>query len=289
MELPSRYHIQSAQRCARLIGLDAATVDEIESAFRSAATQGMFRVQDLRSGRSLLEALQLLRRERETLYPDAALLEFGKCSEDEAMQISFTRLMETVHPIWLASAIEGSTIIDEYIPTKVAQYFDDVFLDLDRRESILLAVSQKFDSDRLSAIGLQGELAVLNACREYLEQAGRQDLRDGVVHVSKISDQLGYDIVSPTLDDRRVRMEVKSTRSLKDYAVYISRLEAAVGRADDDWRLVFCRIQSDNSEIVGHCSFSAIEDQMPIDQTPGEWSVTRLQLSMGSLQAGVPL
>ena len=289
MELPSRYHVQSAQRCARLIGLDAARIEDVESAFHSAATHGMFRLQDLRSGRRLLESLQLLRCDQDTLYPDPALLEFGRCSLDEAAQLSFTRLMEATQPIWLASAIEGNSIIDEYIPTKVTRYLEDVFSDMDRRELILLAVGQRYDPDRMGVIGLQGELAVLAACREYLEQSGRRELRDSVIHVSKISDQLGYDIVSPTLDDRRARIEVKSTASLKDHSVYISRLEAAVGRADRDWRLVFCRAQSTETEIVGHCSFSAIEDQIPTDRAPGEWSVARLQLSVLSLEPGVPL
>ena len=289
MRLPSRYCIQSAQRCARLIGLEAVHRDEVESSFRSAATQGMYRIQDLRSGQSLLEALRLVRRDRETIYPDAALLEFSKCGEDEAIQISLIRLLQATHPIWLTSAIQDGIVVYEYVPTLVADYFDSVLSDLNRREAILLAVGYKHDADRLREIGIQGELAVLDACRKHLAQAGRQDLSDDVIHVSMISDQLGYDIVSPTVDGRRVRIEVKSTGSFTDYAVYISRLEARMGHADEDWRLVFCRNRPDDTHIVGHCSFSAIAPQLPYDRPPGQWSSTRLQLGVLSLQPGVPL
>lgn len=289
MQLPSRYCIQSAQRCARLIGLEAVHGDEVESSFRSAATQGMYRIQDLRSGQSLLEALRLVHRDRETIYPDAALLEFSKCSEDEAIQISLTRLLQATPPMWLTSAIQDGTVVYEYMPTLVVDYFDSVLSDLSRREALLLAVGCKYDADRLREVGLQGELAVLDACRKRLAQAGRQDLCNEVIHVSMISDQLGYDIVSPTVDGRRVRIEVKSTGSLTDYAVYISRLEAQMGHADEDWRLVFCRNRRDETHIVGHCGFSAIAPQLPCDRPPGQWSSTKLQLGILSLQPGIPL
>lgn len=289
MKLPSRYCVQSAQRCARLIGLNPVAIDAMESSFHSAVTQGMYRAQDLRSGQDLLEQLQLVSRDSNTLYPDVSLMEFGRCSEDEAIRIALAHLLQEEPPVWLASAVEDDTIIYEYIPTEVTLYLDSILPDIARREAIVLAAARKYDHERLQQIGLEGELAVLDACRDYLTQAGREDLVNDVIHVSQISDQLGYDIVAPTLDGGTVRIEVKSTATIANYAAYISRLEAVIGNADQDWRLVFCQLVHGEAEVIGHCSFNEIEYQLPLDRLPGEWSSTKLQLRPIALQPGVPL
>jgi hypothetical protein len=75
-------------------------------------------------------------------------------------------------------------------------------------------------------LGLAGEEAVLRGECEALTLAGRRDLAERVLHVSKLEgDGAGYDIKSYTPDGEEKFIEVKTTRGDEQTAFYLSRNE----------------------------------------------------------------
>jgi hypothetical protein len=117
---------------------------------------------------------------------------------------------------------------------------------------------------------------VVDLSRQDLARAGRPDLAALVQRVSLISDQLGYDVVAPTLRGKVRRMEVKTTsRSAQThFEVYLSRNEAAVAVRDPSWTLVLCQAcDSSRAEVVGWCRANAFAPVLPSDKHPrGRWT-----------------
>src|SRR5688500_16852398 len=77
----------------------------------------------------------------------------------------------------------------------------------------LLAMGRRFSDADAKRTGDLAEAHVTEACRAQLIEAGRDDLAARVRRVSLTSDQLGYDITAPRLDDSTRRIEVKGTRA----------------------------------------------------------------------------
>ena len=84
-------------------------------------------------------------------------------------------------------------------------------------------------------IGAAGEEIVLQECRAALSALGRADLAVRARRVSLISDQLGYDIVAPSVAGGGWRIEVKTTRTSAVLAkIILTRNEARVGLKDEE-------------------------------------------------------
>jgi hypothetical protein len=144
--------------------------------------------------------------------------------------------------------------------------------------------------DRI-AIGLAGELAVVEQCRTELMELRRHDLADGVQQVSLISDSLGYDILAPSLGPQPRRLEVKTasgqgSRSL--FRFFISRNEYDVGRRlQAEWSLVACRLDGDEVVIVGWTRASSLHVYLP-DDGSGRWTEALVQFPVSALIPGIP-
>lgn len=75
-------------------------------------------------------------------------------------------------------------------------------------------------------LGSLGELFILKNEVKILKDAGREDLANKVIHVSKEQgDGIGYDILSYDLDGNEKKIEVKTTRDKETRPFYITRNE----------------------------------------------------------------
>jgi hypothetical protein len=108
--------------------------------------------------------------------------------------------------------------------------------------------------------------------------------------VSLISDQLGYDVVSPDLVGHDARLEVKTTRQPAgaDAWIFLSRNEARAGSRDSRWRLVLCSIApGDAVTVIGSCAYPVIDAFLPEDSARGKWEACRLMLPTDALDPGL--
>jgi hypothetical protein len=84
------------------------------------------------------------------------------------------------------------------------------------------------DDARNRALGLAGELLVLQYEQDMLRRQHRPDLADKVQHIShREGDGAGYDILSYTADGTEKYIEVKTTTGGADSAFYMTRHEVA--------------------------------------------------------------
>lgn len=84
-------------------------------------------------------------------------------------------------------------------------------------------------------LGLAGELIVLQAEKANLENAGRSDLAERVLHVSVVEgDGAGYDIKSFSTDGEIKYIEVKTTKGSINTEFFMSPNEIAFSKAKSD-------------------------------------------------------
>jgi hypothetical protein len=144
------------------------------------------------------------------------------------------------------------------------------------------------DDSLKSELGLLGEKFVLNELQNNLDI----DLRSQIKHASLLDDGLGYDIESPSSNESRgtVYLEVKTTsRPGQHFDFYISRNEASVGSRLRQWHLVFVKVDNQIPQLLGHCPYSEISQQLPIDRSPGfEWQSTSCRINPRDLFLGLP-
>jgi hypothetical protein len=152
-------------------------------------------------------------------------------------------------------------------------------------------LANRVDPSTRSELGTLGERFVAEAARSQLRELGRTDLAVKVRHVSLISDQLGYDVVTPRVSGDVLRLEVKTTRraTSQQTRVFISRNEAKVALRDSAWRLVVCRDSGEGQfDFVGWCRGSALSALLPKDAPRGRWESAVLTLGAGCLEKGFP-
>ena len=171
------------------------------------------------------------------------------------------------------------------------QTLSEIVPDPVQREAILLALGNRFDPTAATQTGTIGEEFVVSECRSLLRSAGYEDLACKVQRVSLISDQLGYDVVAPTISGGSRRMEVKTTsRGGEVVEVIITRNEVRVGLRDPSWALVVCRVIPDGSvHPVGWCRGSVLRPLLPTDVHPhGHWLAVGITLTSDLLSDGLP-
>ena len=136
----------------------------------------------------------------------------------------------------------------------------------------------------------QGENAVAESCRAFLEEQGHPDLARSVRRVSLISDALGYDITAPNLAGRQCRLEVKCYRG-RYPEFYITRNEFEVGLTLPRWYLVLCRSTQDSVPgVVGWTTLAPMSERMPVDaDRSARWQVARIRVDESDLRPGLPL
>jgi hypothetical protein len=233
----------------------------------------------------------LLTLRNQTVEADPRLLALRNVSPAESLELLAALILEAAPPLWVAAVTEGPDIAIEVIPDADLTALLETIPDPERREQILLALARRFDDSENIRLGETGEAAVVAHCVERLSALGRPDLCSAVTRVSLISDQLGYDVVSPSVCGTKWRIEVKTTRrSRSPLAINISRNEAKVGLADRGWALVACRVNEEGVvRIIGWAQGELLRDHLPADlPARGEWTSARLFIDEIDLSPDIP-
>lgn len=268
--------MRAALRAGALIDRFGSPIPEARLEYLLYPSDALFPPDDLLVGQGLLSDCGLLEEEADGLVPTVRLRALLSLEAGRGAEILFE----------IASRRLGIPPSDSTeLSTAEAAAFDP-----DRRERLLLARRLTFDMTQDSALGLRGENHIVDEARAGLMRLGRPDLADRVQRVSELSDQLGYDIVAPTLTGVR-RLEVKTSgRTTADtFHLFLSRLEYEVGMADPSWALVACRVGSDEVvSTVGWCRAGAIEALLPGDTAAAQWVTIEISFPLAAFEPGLP-
>lgn len=290
--LPTIHLLRSALRAASICDASGVETAIIHQSYLRLPTGGMYHYEDLEKGERLLIQCGLLTSNGTVLYPSEQLRVLCGLPSDEASQVLLALAAQQSPPLWLNIAVRGEAVWSELISDADEHILSQVIPDPDQREAFLLALANRFQSAPATRLGEMGECAVVNLSRQELASAGRSDLAALVQRVSLISDQLGYDVVAPTLRGKPRRMEVKTTSQAAQthFEVYLSRNEAAVALRDPSWALVLCQTcDAARAEVVGWCRADAFAPVLPSDKhLRGRWTQAKIQLDRGALKEGLP-
>jgi hypothetical protein len=273
---PSTHLVKAALRAGALIDRHGSPIPSARLEYLLHTSDALFPPDDLLVGQRLLSDCGLLKEESDGLVPSESLRTLLALEPERAAEILFEIASRQLgirpsEPAELRPA-EGATFGSE------------------ARERLLLARRLTFDQTQSSALGLRGEAHVVDEARADLVRLGRADLAERVQRVSELSDQLGYDIVAPTLNGVR-RLEVKASgrTGANTFHLFLSRLEFEVGMRDPSWALVACRVDADEVfAIVGWCRAAAIEPLLPSDTAAAEWVTVEISLPLASFEPGLP-
>ena len=184
----------------------------------------------------------------------------------DGVRLLYFVILEAAIPLWVLSVTGyGEVVHDELIPDYEKTILLELYDAREAREAFLLALARKFDSKSRARMGLEGELYVMELCERELGDAGRMDLIPRIRHVSKISDQLGYDIVAPYSSGLNRRLEVKATATFGlSTTFFISRNELECGMSDPHWFLVIVGV-GDRPRLLGYLRVEQIDIHLPSD------------------------
>lgn len=283
--------LQSALVAASVCDVTGVEVSVAHESYLRLPTGGMYHSDDLEKGERLLIQCGLLIADGSVLYPSEPLRNLRGLPSDEAGRVLLALAAQQSPPLWLHSAVRDEAVWSEFISDADAQVLSQVIPDPDQREAFLVALANRHQ-DAHAQLGDVGECAVVNLSRQELADAGRGDLASQVQRVSLISDQLGYDVVAPTLSGMPRRMEVKTTgRAVQShFEIYLSRNEATVALRDPAWALVVCRaLDPSRAEVVGWCRAGTFAETLPMDShRRGRWTQAKIQLDSDALKDGLP-
>jgi hypothetical protein len=260
-------------RVASVLSDKGVSLEDAEYTYQSASHAGVFAVSDLKRAEWNLRSLGLAVDREDSI----------QVSNDMLSLLDGT--LEDAHIALLARQIRPSAELSvDGLPAG---------LSLDQREALLLALSRRFEETRQREIGSAAERLVELAARTELEELGEFELSRRVRRVSLLSDQLGYDIVAPSMSGRSRRFEVKGTAiPIGDtFRFHISRNEADYGKQDPLWFMIACHIsdlEAGQGEIIGWCSIEGIAEFLPIDATGGKWASAEITLPRTALKARIP-
>lgn len=289
--VPTNHHLRAALRVRNLLENQATIAEGLHGAYPHLPSDGIFGSRDFYIGERILIACGVARLVKGRILIEDKAEELER--EDEvACELLLAQYLGEVQPPWLAGATREARVNPQLVPDSAGTSLATTIGDPSRREAFLLALGEKFDRQAREVVGDAGERAVVEACRESLVSAGRRDLAAQVRQVSRRSDYLGYDVVTPNLVGEVLRLEIKSTRARgARVTVFVSRGEANVAERDQQWRLVVCRLHSeDRVEILGWLPGRALAGQFPADAYQGaRWASAILELGEDRLNPGLPL
>ena len=290
----SRRLLLAACWVLRLIGESGELERKVRQSWVNLPIGGRVDIHDLSFALSELKKIGLITERDGFLSGTSEALDACQADGMDAERLLYFVILQTAMPIWVISGTgNGDVIHDELIPDQELSLLEQLFESSESRESFLLSLARKFDNESQAQTGLEGELFVLSLCSQELENAGRTDLIPKVVHVSLISDQLGYDIVAPNISGENRRLEVKSTRAIgANGRFYISRNEFEVGLRDPNWFLVLVKVGEPN-ELLGWIEAPAIVGCSPTDTCDeaignGRWEVAKMTIPSSAIQRGLP-
>jgi hypothetical protein len=276
----------------RVLGQHGADVKVARDSYLELPLGGRIGVAELRGAEEALQVIGLAALRDGRLIPDDRLVQACRLVEPEGCELLLALILEVEQPLWLRTAAgDGEHVRSEFLPDGVEAALATIIEDPDRREAFLLARARKVNADERQRIGELGEIAVLEACRQQLTDAGAVALATEVQRVSMISDELGYDITAPRCDRSPRRIEVKTTRAAGSIApVIITRTEASVGSSDPAWMLLVVRLSDEESaQIVGWLDGQQITPHLPVNQgSTARWETASLRLPVTALIPGLP-
>jgi hypothetical protein len=260
----TEFQIRCALAAGRLLGKRRRLRGTLDESWRLVPTGGIMRAPYLDAGLNLLVVAGLAHVTGDWVYPHSDL---GTIANGGVVGQLFTELIEGR---LREPALSTETPLDD---------------------AALLALGRRFDAEAAATLGRLGELAVAQECRATLVRLGHPERALDVVHVAAISDQLGYDVFSPTIDGRPARLEVKTTALADELTVYLSRAEFRAARTKPGWSLVVCgAVDASTATIIGWCHASLLAPRTPADPTEhGRWETARIELARTELRPGLPL
>jgi hypothetical protein len=289
--LPTAHQLRSACLAARVLQHPRTTIAAARQSFRHLPSNGLFVTRDFDNAQALLGSVNLVSVEGEALVVSESIGAIAAAPHEAAARLLLDLILERRPPPWLAIAAAGDTLRTSAIPDPDLDAVTSVLADPDLREALLLRAARRHDEVALAALGDLGEQHVLEFARKELLDAGAPHLANQVVQVSRISDQLGYDVVAPCLDGRLRRLEVKTTRRRRWRGeVFLSRNEWEVGLRDPAWALVVVEIEPNGDPtLAGWCRAERLEPLLPSDRhADGRWVSASLQQAGALLTADLP-
>jgi len=289
--VPTAHMLGAAIRAAGTLDATGTPIDTARDSYLRLPTGGLYCLEDLIAGEELLVQAGLVSHDGNALRPSQRLQLMLNLREEDASEVLLSMVLSAHPPLWVYAALREDQVFPELIPDADRDALTDTISDSGRREALLLALARRYERDVETELGELGEELVVAECRAQLVTAGRRDLAERVQRVSLISDQLGYDVVAPTLAGGTRRMEVKTTASSSEVIrVYLSRNEAEVGLRDPSWALVVCRPSSQDCLcIAGWRWGNALEPLLPVDKDPrATWASAAVSLQPGFLTLGLP-
>lgn len=280
--IPGEHLLRAAQRVFTCLEAAPQSLMDFRVRLKHLPTDGLFTAAQLLQGEEILVRSGLAFR----TIGDIRLLAEDDLGTTELM----ARFLEVNPPPWLGVVTRDGEVDPTLIPMDDASALAGVFGDPDRRDDFLLSLGNKFAEGFLAGLGLEAELVVVEACRSALIDHGRPDLAVAVLHASKVSDQLGYDIRTPTLAGGVLRLEVKRDGSSGPGRRFLlSRNEWQVATRDPDWRLVLCVTEDGGKpRIEGWLGGSALAGSMPLDSERAKWQSAEVRLPDVAFNPGLP-
>ena len=278
---------------ARQLILKPLHLRDLRASYLQVPVEGVVGPADFDSAERLLTTHGLLQLTGGTCSAGEELAAAGAIEEDEGRRLILMLLVKRLRPLWveILAGFEND-LTNAPLPAEVVELLRREFVDPDERERFLLRLGRQFEHDRLSRTGCLGEEAVVAACKAVLRTHGLEKLAKFVRRVSVLSDQLGYDVVTPTLSGGTARLEVKTSRLATGAALrfFLSQNEALVAQEDPHWHLVLCVARENEVDILGWCRPQRFMHLLPKNTGPdGEWVSCRLSISLAHLEPGLPL
>jgi len=286
--VPTRHQLKALRRVLAALGAGAEK-SAMEASYPRMPTGGLLSSQDLLDAERTLVLARLVVEDDDRLIPCEKAVALAGLPDDGFAELMVLALLEAAPPLWLGPASGTGEVRSEFIPDGESDRLAGLGLSPEERDALLLAAGRKYQPSDGHLVGATGELEVMHAYQAALTDRGA--LLTELVHVSLISDQLGYDVKAPDGIGGTHRLEVKtcSTRGA-EFTIFLSRNEAATGARDPSWRIVVCRQVDGSAEVVGWIPFDAVAPRLPEDPPGGgQWESTRLSLQLGELAPGLPL
>lgn len=290
-EVPTLHQLKAALIVAGRLETEPAPVAHVRNGYPRTPTDGVFSPEDLRVGEDILVAADWASREGAQIRLVVDGLALGADPAQEAKRL-LTSYLAQHPPDWIGLVFRDESLDMEFIPHQALDALSATITDADEREAILLRLGGQFDDTYRRQLGLAGEQAVVRRCKELLTLHGRPDLAEQVLHVSLISDALGYDVRTPTLTGAIRKLEVKTTSRSEDHAyrIILSRNEAEKASQDEVWHLIVCTgWVGGEVDIAGSCQGASVVSLLPSDSEWAQWKSAEVLLDSELLTEGVPL
>ena len=289
--LPSAHLIRSALLLGTIVPPEGAPLETLRYSYTIIPTGGIYRSGDLIAAEQVLLAAGLVRFEGSMCHPREGLAEVISLPPQDAYEAIVLALLGIQQPLWLLAATGTGKLRFGFHSGRRTRVLEEL-LAPETREVMLLQLGRTFSGgEERSATGSLVEEYLVSELRTQLSESGRGDLTNRVRRLSLISDQLGYDITAPRMDESSRRIEAKGTRSSGSLLrFYLPRNEAERASVDEDWYLVICRVDSNDFVTVGGWLHGhEVLHYLPVDScSEARWVSVQIQVPQISLRSGLP-